>query len=272
MKLLINIFRKTYVFIYIFYFFSSSLLAEDLSKWMIESYPEFGFGAANWQINNTNSVTQTNNGTASILYSDKLLSSGTFSFSVSSSAQDDDSFGFVLGFMPGDTSSVDANYIAVTWKQVTQPFNFTGNLLDDLTPTANCPMGLNLLRITGTPSNDEICSYNNFIENPDGGVEVLAIGSTLGSIGWEQNTVYDFNVLIENNRLQVFVNGSEEFNYPINITSGRPGLYNFSQADTVYSNVFLESNSFQIPLPLWSIVYLAICLLFIGLKVHKKII
>ena len=220
---------------------------EALSTWQSESYADVccpQFPPANWTVSADDlSVIQDANGSASIFYSNTDLTEGTFraTIRVSSVAGDDDSFGVVIGFQPGSTTSRTGDYLIIDWKRSAQSFDFTGDPLSDLTPGGTLNDGLAISMVTGTPSNDELGQHANYPENPSGGLTELARARNLGSQGWLFNTDYVFEIEFDATSIRLFVNGTLEIDLETSVSPGRPGLYNFSQQFVTYSQVNLIS-------------------------------
>jgi hypothetical protein len=216
----------------------------DLSTWTAESYASVsGFPPGSWVVGGGGSyVDQVNNGQPTIFYSDfSALNSDVRGKIQVRTANDDDFIGFVLGFNPGDTTNASADYILTDWKQGTQFFNFLGNAATNATPGTTALLGLAASRVTGTPSADEMWGHVNFAQNPGGGVNELARGSTLGNVGWADFVEYEFRFIYTPTNLQVFVNGIQQININGAFPDGRLGFYNFSQDTVRYSAFTVQS-------------------------------
>ena len=129
-------------------------------------------------------------------------------------SQDDDFFGFALGFEPGDSTSASADYLLIDWKKFDQ--NFDGSLARE---------GLAVSRVTGVPTDP----FPNFWDH-SGQVEELQRAVSLGSTGWANDEPYTFDVSISENSLVISVNGSEEFNLTGDFSDGRLAFYASAQA------------------------------------------
>ena len=119
------------------------------------------------------------------LYSDFPIA-GTIEFSITAdpAGGDDDLFGFVLGWNPGDSSNPTADYLLVDWKKVTQTYQNWG--------TAQA--GLALSRVTGQFTR----GYGNGpidLWSHTGVCTELARGTNYGATGWVHGTDYTFQVL-----------------------------------------------------------------------------
>ncbi len=207
----------------------------DLTGWTDESYPAVsGFPAGNWVVAADNlSVTQQNNGQPTMFFSDFDAFGTDLVGQLSSGGGDDDMIGFVLGFLPGDSSNPNADYLLVDWKRGTQTFDFGA---PSNTPGGTADRGLAVSRVTGLPTADEFWAHVNHPENPDGGVEELARAATLGDTGWSVSVDYTFEFEFSPTRLRIFVDGELEFDIAGVFQNGRWGFYNFSQAGVTYSN------------------------------------
>lgn len=231
---------------------SAASVSVDLNTWTEESYPAVSsFSGADWDVAaDGSSVTQKINGQPTIFYSDfsayGLETTGKIQVTTTS---DDDFVGFVLGFDPGDTSSLGANYLLIDWKQGTQYFNFSGGTAN-LTGGTTASVGLAVSRVTGVPTADELWGHLDLSGNTSGGVTELARGATLGSTGWVDNQEYEFSFDFGPTNLVISVDGIQQFNLTGNFENGRLGFYNFSQDTVRYSAFETDEGSFpSVPLP-----------------------
>jgi hypothetical protein len=223
--------------------FSTAAIADPvkLNNWSSESYPAVaGFGSGAWAVApGGDSVYQSVNGQPTVFVSDFTMFASDVRGRVTvGNDGDDDFFGFVIGYRPGDTSNSAADYLLVDWKQGTQWYDFGS---PSTTPGANAPAGLAVSRVTGIPTADEFWGHTNFGSHSGGGVQELARGVNLGDIGYSDNTPYEFQFIFQPNRLEVFVNGSKEIDISGAFADGRMGFYNFSQSSVTYSAFELTS-------------------------------
>lgn len=207
----------------------------NLTPWTAQSYPAVnGFGAGNWVVApDGNSVRQTVNGQPTIFASNFQAQGTEIQGRVRvNSANDDDFFGFALGYNIGDITNPQANYLLVDWKKGTQAFDFGA---PSNTPGSTARSGLAVSRVTGIPTADEFWGHTNFAQDASGGLEELARAEDLGTTGWVVGTTYDFRFVFQPNLLQVFVNGALQINISGVFANGSMAFYNFSQADVTYS-------------------------------------
>ena len=215
----------------------------DLSAWTAESYGSVGgFPDGVWNVGGGGDfVVQQNNGQPTIFYSDfNAIDSDVTGTVQVLSGGDDDFFGFVLGFEPGDSTSASADYLLLDWKGGSQFFNFTGNAATNATPGSTAPAGLALSQVSGTPSADEIWGHVDFVENPGGGVDELGRGDTLGGTGWAVGTEYDFRFIFTSTNIEVYVDDVLQLDIDGTFSDGRLGFYNFSQHQVRYSAFEIE--------------------------------
>jgi hypothetical protein len=211
---------------------------------IVESYPAVsGFGPGVWTVSlDGYSVFQSVNGQPTLFHSDFEI----FNTEVEGTIQvqttgDDDFIGFALGFQPGDTTNPDADYLLVDWKQGNQWFDFGS---PSCTPGSTAPRGLAVSRVSGVPTADEFWGHVNF-DHPcsdlNNGLQELARGATLGSVGWVDNAVYTFTFEFGETYLRVYVNENPvpEIDIELDIgdelfSNGRIAFYNFSQSHVNY--------------------------------------
>lgn len=187
----------------------------NLSTWTAE-------GAGTWTVASGNtSVVQSINGTPTVFYSDFNGQGQVLSGKIKvETISDDDFIGFVLGFQPGDVADTSTDFILIDWKQADQSgFSCLGK------------RGLAVSRVTGGLPNaaSSWCHTGTTTE--------LARGSTLGSVGWSDNTEYDFDLIFTAGNIQVKVNGNTELNINGSFADGRFGFYNYSQQTVRYSAI-----------------------------------
>jgi hypothetical protein len=244
--------------------FASHAAQVNLNTWAAESYPAVsGFGAGVWTVGGGGAnVFQSVNGQPTFFYSD-FSAQGTQvkgTIRVSAGSGDDDFIGFALGFNPGDSTSATADYLLVDWKRGTQFFDFG---VPSGTPGGTATAGLAVSRVTGTPDADEFWQHANLGGTPAGsGLDELARAATLGAIGWNEATDYEFTFDFGPANLVVKVNGIEQFNLAGAFGNGRMGFYNFSQASVTYSAFEVDPGTFGVPEPAtWGLVGLSLAAL-----------
>ncbi|NNM76800.1 PEPxxWA-CTERM sorting domain-containing protein [Sphingomonas sp. ID1715] len=189
----------------------------NLSTWTAE-------GPGNWvRAADNNSVTQTLNGNPTVFYSDFAAQGTRLSGTVKvNSSSDDDFFGFVLGFKPGELSAATSDFLLVDWKQIDQG-SFGGT----------AKKGLALSRVTSGLAN----SSGAWWHNPADGVTELARGATLGSTAWVDFQTYTFDIQFTASNVKVFVDNVLQFDVNGTFSDGRFGFYNYSQAQVIYAGI-----------------------------------
>lgn len=188
----------------------------DLSTWTQE-------GPGTWTLApGNNSVVQTVNGNPTVFYSDYNAFGNRLSGTVRvGTTSDDDFFGFVVGFTPGDLADGVSNFLLVDWKQGTQSaFGCSGD------------RGLAVSLVNAGLGNNAGAWCHQGL-----GVTELARGTTLGATGWLDNTEYTFDLEYTPTNLKVFVDGALELDIAGVFTDGRFGFYNYSQAQVNYAGI-----------------------------------
>ncbi|NER21596.1 MAG: hypothetical protein F6J96_13030 [Symploca sp. SIO1C2] len=189
----------------------------DLTKWTAESYDRAQIGAlkykaqeAEWQVSaDGKSVTQPMNGQPTFFYSDFKSLGAKISVKVDVETRADDDFiGFALNFQPGDTSNQNADFLLLNWDAEKQR------------------EGLKLSRVQGIPS------FLDFIKLPE-----VAKGKTLGSKAWEHKTIYQFEFICSKNKLQIWVDGSLEFDLDGEFEDGQFACFDCSQQGVIFSDI-----------------------------------
>ncbi len=197
----------------------------DLSTWLID-----GGGSWTFQSNPAPNDTafQSLNSAPTMLFnnmnSQGLALSGTIE--VQETGGDDDFIGFVLGYDDNDLTGSNAttDYILVDWKQGTQ---------------SGWNAGMNMSRVTGSIDTCGTCTTSNaWLHN--GNVSVLTSATTLGNVGWADNTEYLFDIVFTSTLIQVKVDGVLQFSVNGAFEDGSFGFYNFSQPNVRYAGITEE--------------------------------
>ena len=199
----------------------------DLNTWNQQGSAANG----NWNVSaDGSSVLQTINGEPTFFVSpDDLFNTtinGTFGVETTS---DDDYIGFVFGYQSPLSANSDPtndyDFLLFDWKQGDQSFG--GQFANE---------GFSLNRVNGTISNvlPSFWGHNDSTE-----FDVLA--TDFGNDrGWADNTVYDFELLFQSNRIKIdiaggaFGTGETIFDINGSFQSGKFGFYNYSQQQVRY--------------------------------------
>ncbi len=204
----------------------------DLRLWQVEDYEEAGETPSDWVVAaDGRSVTQRNNPVPSVFYGDFEAVGRRIEGTVRvNDNEDNDQLGFVLGFEPGDTDNVDAEFIVIDWREETE-----------LTAQSSCVgrslgfAGLAVSRVFGIPDFLELWGKLNFDCNGlENGVEELARGQNLGNVGWQRFTDYHFAIEYDRERLRVFVDGVLEIDLEGQFPDGLAGFFDQSQRQVVF--------------------------------------
>ena len=207
----------------------------DLSTWTKE-------GSGNWVVQPGNdSVIQTQNVDPGVYYSDFQAFGNELGGTIRvNTTADDDFIGFVLGFNPGDATAASTDFLLVDWKQLNQA-------------SGGCTgfAGLAVSRVTAgfTAANDLWCHNNS--------VQQLARGTTLGNVGWLDNTEYEFSLEYTATNVRVFVDGVLQLDVNGSFSNGRFGFYNYSQQSVEYAGITQDVLPGAVPEPAtWAMLIL----------------
>ncbi|MCA9996328.1 MAG: hypothetical protein KDE56_11305 [Anaerolineales bacterium] len=144
---------------------------------------------------------------------------------------DDDYVGFLFGYQSplaanGDASN-DYQFLLFDWKRLAQ--SFSGGY---------APEGFSLLRANGRIFNYLSGFYNHVNSSR---IEILA--TDFGDDkGWEPGVTHDFELVYEEERIQISIDGKKIFDVSGTFPAGRFGFYTYSQAGITYSNL-VEGNT-----------------------------
>jgi hypothetical protein len=228
-----------------------TLAQTDLSSWQPESYPAVDtFPDGDWQVSPDGlSVLQAANGQPTVFMSPFDSSNLTVDGTVSVTGADDDFFGFVAGFSPGDSANTAADYVLIDWKAGTQAFDFGD---PSCTPEATSTEGFAMSQVSGIPTADEFWGHTNFdavCSDTTQGVQELARGATLGNTNWTYDVDYSFHIEMSSTRIRVVMDGVQQFDRLMTVPSGYFGLYAFSQAGITFSNIDVTIPATPTPTP-----------------------
>jgi len=148
---------------------------------------------------------------------------------------DDDFIGFVFGYKAPTigTAANDNHYYLFDWKKVGQhaPSEYGGFLAKE---------GFSICYTDGIIPGDPINTYQYFWGH-EAGEHFYPIAEKYGNnLGWEYNTVYNFELIYSYNKIIIRINGEEIFDVDGCFPSGLFGLYTFNQNGATFSNVSIE--------------------------------
>ena len=214
----------------------SAIDISDLSGWTSDNNSVTGVGlpAPVWNVSG-NSVTQTQNSRPAVLQADFEIESNQYSGEfniVTSSGNDDDAFGFVLGYDDDGVNGTDDGFILIDW-----------NRLGD----NHGVMGLKSAGLAASFVQGQNIEGANFWGHT-GVVNEVARANNLGTSGFTSGVSNNFKFTVNGDNLQIFVDDVLEFDidasdlgldeFPI----GSFGFYNFAQENVTYEMVDLSIN------------------------------
>ena len=216
-------------------------VAVDLTSWSGEG--------SSWDLFSGNTIAaQMSNSPTSVYHTQQNDLGRSYSGKMYvNTSSDNDFFGFVLGYQPGDISISSTNtnidYLLVDWKQSDQ-----GNGLE----------GMAVSRVTGNIYRSGVSSGLT-TSDPwahTGVVEEVARANTLGDTGWDDFTFYDFRVDYLPDLLHVYINNILEIELvpgdigELAFNPGSFGFYAFSQERSKFKAVTVEDIAPPAPVPL----------------------
>ena len=195
----------------------------DLNDWTAEDYETNTQYCASgtWTVDSNGRAKETRGQAPSILNGDFDAYGKRLTATVHP-GNDDDFFGFVVGFNSGDSTNADANYLLIDWKKSTQDFNFSG---DSTSPGGEAEVGLRLSRVTGIPDCDEFWQHADLDGTPDAsGVEELQKGASKGDSRYDRQN-YEFVIDFGSGSIEVYLDGRLELDLDGEFSDGRFGTY-----------------------------------------------
>ncbi len=185
----------------------------DLSEWKAN-------GSGNWVLQEDNrTVLQTLNAEPTVYHNNVNSQSPVFELNgkiTVNTTGDDDFIGFVLGYHDGDIDKEDVDYLLIDWKQ--------GNQGDG-------KAGLAISRVTN------VLGSAAWSHDASLGVTELQRGTSLGNIGWKDNTSYIFRITFTSALVEVFIDDKKELSVTGEFGDGAYGFYNYSQGEVLYSAI-----------------------------------
>ncbi len=179
----------------------------------------FAAGPSSWTVSEDGlTVTQTENSGPGVAMTNLPAVGVTIEFELEvQTTSDDDFIGWTVGYETGDHSNPSAEYMIFDWKQTDQD---CGGMGYD---------GLAMNRVTGIPDQTGGCSgLGNFWSHVNA-VSEEARALTLGSTGWADNTTYTVELIYDVSHIQVWVDGTLEFDEYGTFPVGAFGFYTMSQ-------------------------------------------
>ena len=195
----------------------------DLNDWTAEDYETNTQYCASgtWTVDSNGRAKETRGQAPSILHGDFDAYGKRLTATVHP-GNDDDFFGFVVGFNGGDSTNAGAEYLLIDWKKSTQDFNFSG---DSTSPGGEAEVGLRLSRVTGIPDCDEFWQHADLDGTPDAsGVEELQKGASKGDSGYDRQN-YEFVIDFGSGSIEVYLDGRLELDLDGEFSDGRFGAY-----------------------------------------------
>ncbi len=175
------------------------------------------------------SVSQSVNGDPTFFVSPGSFQNTTFRGTIEIfTTSDNDYAGFVMGFNGPASTGNDMNFVLLDWREATQS---SGGY--------TAQEGFALSRVNGTITN-YLPGFWGHTDSTEFDVLATDFGTTRG---WEPNTVYNFEILYQENRIRVdlsggaFGAGQTVFDVTGTFPAGSFGFYNYSQASVRYSGI-----------------------------------
>jgi hypothetical protein len=179
----------------------------------------FAAGPSSWTLSQDGlTVTQTENSGPGVAMTNLPAVGVTIEFELEvQTTSDDDFIGWTVGYESGDHSNPSAEFMIFDWKQGDQDCGGWGYA------------GLAMNRVTGIPDQAGGCSgLGNFWSHANA-VSEESRALTLGSTGWADNTTYTVELIYDVSHIQVWVDGTLEFDEYGTFPVGAFGFYTMSQ-------------------------------------------
>ncbi|HVV87883.1 MAG TPA: hypothetical protein VHE35_32810, partial [Kofleriaceae bacterium] len=200
---------------------------------------DFRANDSNWTIGGPTFGTQLNNTdapTIALFGTDAQRGTYVARVRVDDAVNDNDWWGFALGFEPGDEAGNGADWVLIDWKRELQD---------------NVPPGVRVAHVLGAPNTGD-STLHDFGQRrcPTPGVSCvkqLATGRRLGATGWTMSTDYNVRLEYTPTSLREWIDGQLELNltpgdFPNEFAGnafpgGQLGFYGLSQRGVRYTNL-----------------------------------
>ena len=194
-----------------------------------EDWSSQGFleGPTTWTLSQDNlTITQSENSGPGVAMTNLPAVGVTIEFELEVQTTDDDDFiGWTVGYETGDHSNPNAEYMIFDWKQGDQDCD------------GMAYAGLTMSRVSGVPDLSGGCSdIGNFWSHVNA-VSEEARAQNLGYTGWADNTTYLIELVYDVSHIQVWVDGTLEFDEYGTFPVGNFGFYTLSQEDDRFTLV-----------------------------------
>ena len=194
-----------------------------------EASSDSTFGS--WSLNTDTVFQGANGGPTFFISPDSMINykiSGRF---MSAGFFDDDFYGLTFGHRGPIGVSNEYDCYIFDWKQAAGTIN--GYYAEE---------GYALFHVKGYISNDNDTLRKYFWSHTANSTLEL-LGTDYGSTkGWTNYMWYDFELLYTSDRIRIKINQNVIFDVQGTFQSGRLGFYNFSQWNTYYTNLKIDSN------------------------------
>tara|TARA_B100000029_G_C17344479_1_gene876513 strand:+ start:86 stop:832 length:747 start_codon:yes stop_codon:yes gene_type:complete len=149
---------------------------------------------------------------------------------VTVTGSDDDFIGWVFGLSnPTNTSDTTYKFILIDWKKETSGGGQEGSAL---------------AKVNGSFSSGSADINNHFFQRADTGSsgKFYVLNTNYGnSEGWVKNTNHTFKHYYTENKIKIIIDDETIFEETGEFTSGKVGLYMFSQNDASFSNISITT-------------------------------
>ena len=214
----------------------------DLSDWTAEDYETNTQYCASgtWTVDSNGRAKETRGQAPSILHGDFDAYGKRLTATVRP-GNDDDFFGFVVGFNSGDSTNADANYLLIDWKQKPQSFDFGG---DSTSSGGSAEVGLRLSRVTGIPDCDEFWQHANLDGTGESsGLGELQEADSKGSTRYSSQD-YEFVIDFGAESIKVYLDGILELDFDGEFSNGRFGAYAMLHNSAIFWDFSYTDGSF----------------------------
>ncbi len=214
----------------------------DLSDWTAEDYETNTQYCASgtWTVDSNGRAKETRGQAPSILHGDFDAYGKRLTATVRP-GNDDDFFGFVVGFNSGDSTNADANYLLIDWKQKPQSFDFGG---DSTSSGGSAEVGLRLSRVTGIPDCDEFWQHANLDGTGESsGLGELQEADSKGSTRYSSQD-YEFVIDFGSESIEVYLDGRLELDLDGEFSNGRFGAYAMLHNSAIFWDFSYTDGSF----------------------------
>ncbi len=231
--------KIVYIFSFLYTFISINVYSQCDMQVEIDEYSIHGMSSfIDWEVFDENAVICYSSDWAPSFFinNDTLLNVKiTGEVYVNLDIVDNDFIGFVFGYKSpnANTQSNDNHFYLFDWKK-------EGQFCQDSFGGFYANEGFSLVEAKGIMEEERLPTYRHFWGHIEGDNFSLLDYMWSSSMGWEYNTIYQFELIYTYNNVKISIDDNLIFEMDGCFKPGHFGLYSFNQNSVVYQNISIQ--------------------------------